>query len=302
MVSMMVVVGLEGGGTKTGCAVLSERGKLLAYAEGGPANLNFVDATTQRQSFEDALNGALQGIDAPVQALGYCVAGTRANWDWVLQRLGNPPAYAIEEARMAMRSTGVKVAHGVAVIAGTGALIGGFTEDRLQVQMSGWGALLGDEGSAYDVALRAIRAAVRAWDGRDSATALVDAVQRAFGVHDLHGLVPLFYERGVPRHTVAAFAKHVVDTAQAGDRRARIILRQAGVDLARDAGACAARLFARNETFTVAMTGGMFKSALFRTAFQDAFRKRFPQAEFREPIMPTAAAAAYITLSRLRTG
>lgn len=299
---MGIVIGLEGGGTKTGCAVLSEQGERLAYAEGGPANLNFVDAATQRRSFEDALNGALQGIDVPVRALGYCVAGTRANWEWVLQRLGNPPAYAIEESRMAMRSTGVEVAHGVAVVAGTGALIGGFVDDALRVQMSGWGALLGDEGSAYDVAMRAIRAAVRAWDGREGATALVGAVQRYFGMQDLRELVPLFYERGVPRHTVAAFATQVVETATAGDVRARSILRRAGTELASDALACAVQLFQQGEAFTVAMTGGMFKSRLFRSAFQRAFRRRFRCAIFREPVMPPAEAVARAALSRLRAG
>ena len=299
---MGVIVGLEGGGTKTGCTVLSEQGERLAYAEGGPANLNFVDEATQRRSFEDALRGALAGIDAPVQALGYCVAGTRANWDWVLQRLGNPPAYPIEESRMAMLSTGAERAHGVAVVAGTGALIGGFVDDELRVQMSGWGALLGDEGSAYDVAMRAIRAAVRAWDGRDRETALVEAVQRYFGVQDLRELVPLFYERGVPRHTVAAFATHVADTARAGDTRAKVILRQAGRELARDALACARKLFERDDEFTVAMTGGMFKSRIFRTAFQRAFKARFPCAVFREPVMPPAEAVARAALRRLRAG
>ena len=299
---MGVIVGLEGGGTKTGCAVLSEQGERLAYAEGGPANMNFVDEATQRQSFEDALNSALQGIDASVLALGYCVAGTRANWDWVLQRLGKPPAYPIEESRMAMLSTGVETAHGVAVVAGTGALIGGFVDDNLRVHMSGWGALLGDEGSAYDVGLRAIRAAVHAWDGRDRETALVEAVQRYFGVHDLRELVPLFYERGVPRHTVAAFATHVADTARAGDIRAKVILRQSGRELARDALACAMKLFERDDEFTVAMTGGMFKSHIFRTAFRRAFKALFPCAVFREPVMPPAEAVARAALRRLRAG
>ena len=299
---MGVIVGLEGGGTKTGCAVLSEQGERLAYAEGGPANLNFVDEATQRQSFEDALNSALQGIDVPVLALGYCVAGTRANWDWVLQRLGKPPAYPIEESRMAMLSTGVETAHGVAVVAGTGALIGGFVNDELKAQMSGWGALLGDEGSAYDVGMRAIRAAVRAWDGRDRETALVEAVQRYFGVRDLRELVPLFYERGAPRHVVAGFATHVVDTARADDMRAKFILRQAGEELARDALACAAKLFERDDIFTVAMTGGMFKSRIFRRGFERAFELLFPYAEFREPVMPPAEAVARAALRRLRAG
>ncbi len=297
---MGVVVGIEGGGTKTGCAVLSEQGELLAYAEGGPANLNFVDEATQRESFETALNGALQGINAPVLALGYTVAGTRANWAWLLRRLGNPPAYAIEESRMAMLSTGVEVAHGVSVVAGTGSLVAGFRDDELVVQMGGWGALLGDEGSAYDVAMRGIRSAVCAWDGRDRPNRLIQAVQGFFGIEDLRELVPIFYQQGVPRHRVAAFAQSVVETARQGDPVASTILAQAGRDLAHDARACAERLFTREDPFTVAMTGGMFRSEIFRATFRECLEPSFPHAEFRMPMMEPATAVARAVLRRFR--
>ncbi|MDW8051196.1 MAG: BadF/BadG/BcrA/BcrD ATPase family protein [Armatimonadota bacterium] len=296
---MGVVVGIEGGGTKTGCAVLNEQGEVLAYAEGGPANLNFVDEATQRQSFETAIRGAMAGIQAPVRAVGYSVAGSRANWEWVLGLLGNPPAYPIEESRMAMLSTGVEKAHGIAVIAGTGSLVAGFKNDQLVKQVGGWGALLGDEGSAYDVAMRALRCAVRAWDGRDRPTALVEAAQRFFGIQDLSELVPLFYQRGVPRHTVAAFAKVVVETARQGDLRARLILIRAGFELANDACACAKAVFQRDEEFSVALTGGMFKSKLFRVAFQEYFAMFFPHAAFLRPVMEPAVAVARAVLRQL---
>ncbi|MCX7925807.1 MAG: hypothetical protein N2554_08370 [Fimbriimonadales bacterium] len=296
---MGVIIGIEGGGTKTGCAVLNEQGELLAYAEGGPANLNFVDEATQRQSFETALKGALQGINEPIRALGYCVAGTRANWEWLLERLGNPPAYAVEESRMAMLSTGIEVAHGVSVVAGTGSLIGGFRDDELVLQMGGWGALLGDEGSAYDVAMRGIRAAVRAWDGRAPHNKLIEAVQQFFGVHSLTELVPLFYQQGVPRHQVAAFAQSVVETADQGDPTARMILTHASSELAHDAQACAARLFTHHDAFTVAMTGGMFRSALYRRAFEETFAQVFPHAAFRMPVMEPATAVAKAVRKKL---
>lgn len=296
---MGVVVGIEGGGTKTGCAILTERGELLAYAEGGPANLNFVDEATQRQSFETALNSALKGVQEPVLALGYTVAGTRANWNWLLERLGNPPTFAVEESRMAMLSTGVEVAHGVSVVAGTGSLVGGFKNDELVLQMGGWGALLGDEGSAYDVAMRSLRAAVRAWDGRERENGLIQAVQQFFCIGDLRELIPLFYQQGVPRHKVAEFAKSVVETARAGDPVAVKILIQAGEDLARDAQACAARLFTREDEFTVAMTGGMFKSETFRAAFEEFFAPTFPRAKFLTPVMKPASAVARAALKRL---
>ncbi|MFQ3611872.1 MAG: BadF/BadG/BcrA/BcrD ATPase family protein, partial [Fimbriimonadales bacterium] len=296
-----VIVGLEGGGTKTGCAVLDTQGNLLAYAEGGPANLNFVSEAQQRESFAQAIEGALGGIDLPVLALGHTVAGTVANWEWVLQRLGNPLAFPVEEARMAFVSTGTDHAHGLAVVAGTGALLCAFVRDELVRCVSGWGALLGDEGSAYDVALTAIRAAVRAWDGRAPNTKLVQAVQDYFGVSDLRELVPLFYQRGVPRHQIAGFAPHVIATAKRRDAVAVHLLTEKGTLLAEDALACVRGVFPPEETVYVALTGGMFRErSRFRQAFQDRFRQGYPRALFHTPKMMPAVAVARITLRRWR--
>ncbi len=298
---MGIIVGLEGGGTKTGCAVLDENGRLLAYAEGGPANLNFVSEAVQRESFETALEGALQGISEPVLMLGYTVAGSRANWEWLLQRLGNPRAIAIEEARMAFASTGPLYAHGLAVIAGTGSLIAAFVDDSLVRTVGGWGALLGDEGSAYDVALQAVRAAVRAWDGRDPDTQLVQAVQRYFRVRRLDELVPLFYQRGVPRHQLAGFAAQVVRVARRGDERARAILEHAAAVLAHDAIACARGLFAPDEPLRVAITGGMFRGRTpFRQRFEQCFRAAFPNARLCPPVMRPAVAVARLVWRKCR--
>ncbi len=300
---MGVIIGLEGGGTKTGCAVLSEEGELLAYAEGGPANLNFVSEAVQRESFETALEGALKGIDQPVLALGYTVAGSCANWDWVLQRLGNPLAIPVEETRMAFVSTGQMYAHGVAVIAGTGSMISAFVNDKLVRTVGGWGSLLGDEGSAYDVAMQAIRAAVRAWDGRERDTQLVQAVMRYFKLRDLRELVPLFYRQGVPRHQVAGFAQKVVQIAERGDARAQIIVMQSAFALAEDAVACARGLFEPNAPFRVALTGGMFRRrTLFRKTFEARFRVDIPQVNFRTPRMKPAVAVAKIAWHKLLSG
>jgi len=298
---MGVIVGLEGGGTKTGCAVLDTEGNLLGYAEGGPANLNFVSEAEQRNSFTQAIEGALEGIDEPVLALGHTVAGTVANWEWVLQRLGNPLAFPVEEARMAFVSTGLDRAHGLTVVAGTGALICAFVGDQLARCVSGWGALLGDEGSAYDVALRAIRSAVRAWDGRDPHTKLIQAVQTYFSVDDLRTLIPLFYQQGVPRHRIAGFAPSVVATAKRRDETARRILTECGNLIAEDALACARPVFPTDRALTVALTGGMFRErSPYRAEFQTRFKEEYPKARFRTPQIQPAVAVARIALHKWR--
>lgn len=298
---MGIIVGLEGGGTKTGCAVIDEEGNPLAYAEGGPANLNFVSEEQQRESFRTALESALAGINAPVVALSYTVAGTFANWQWVLERLGNPLAFPVEESRMALISTGVEIAHGLSIVAGTGTLISLYWNDAHLRTVSGWGALLGDEGSAYDVAVRGLRAAVRAFDGRDPATQLVEAVRHHFGVEDLRALIPIVYQQGLQRHEIAQFAQVVVQTAQQGDARARQILTECATQLCEDALACVRGFVASEEALTVALTGGMFREpSPYREVFEACFLQAYPHAEFRTPVMAPAVAVAKIALRRYR--
>ncbi len=296
-------MGLEGGGTKTGCAVLREDGTLLAYAEGGPANLNFVSEAEQRHAFQTALEGALASIDAPVLALGYTVAGTFANWQWVLERLGNPVAVPVEESRMAFISTGAEVAHGVVVIAGTGSLVSVYQNDVHVRTVGGWGALLGDEGSAYEVAIVGLRSAVRAYDGRDPDTMLIEAVKEQFGIDDLRALIPLVYQNGLRRHEIARFAQAVVRVAQAGDAIARQILKACATQLCEDALACAKGLFAPEESFPVALTGGMFREpSPYRETFEAGFKQVYPQVVFRTPVMEPAVAVAKVALNRYQQG
>ncbi|MCL6532645.1 MAG: hypothetical protein K6U12_05140 [Armatimonadetes bacterium] len=296
---MGVIVGLEGGGTKTGCAVLDAQGALLAYGQGGPANLNFVSEAQQRESFETAIESALKGISEPVLALGYTVAGTFANWEWVLKRLGNPQAFAVEETRMAFVSTGADVAHGLAIVAGTGSVISAFVSDRLARTVGGWGALIGDEGSAYDLARHGLQLAVRSWDGRESPSQLVNAVQAFFGISDLRELIPLLYQRGMPRHELARFATHVLETAESGDALAQQLVVERATVLARDALACARGVFEPQEPLWVALTGGMFRQpSLFQKTFEEVFSREFPRAHYHTPLMEPAVAVARIAWRR----
>lgn len=296
---MGVIVGLEGGGTKTGCAVLDGEGNLLAYGQGGPANLNFVSEAQQRASFESAIDQALQTICEPILALGYTVAGTFANWQWVQERLGNPPAFAIEETRMAFVSTGADVAHGIAVVAGTGSVISAYLSDALQRTVGGWGALIGDEGSAYDVALTGLRMAVRARDGRAPKSRLIESAQQFFGVQDLRALIPILYQQGLARHELARFARSVVEIAEQGDAVAQQVVSERAALLAQDALACAHPYFDTSQPLWVALTGGMFREpSLFRRTFEQVFTGGYPLAAYHTPVMEPAVAVARIAWRR----
>jgi hypothetical protein len=64
---------------------------------------------------------------------------------------------------------------GIVVNAGTGSFAAGIGADGRTIRAGGWGNIIDDEGSAYDIGKLAIRAALRALDGAERKTAIAKA-------------------------------------------------------------------------------------------------------------------------------
>lgn len=293
-----LILGIEGGGTKTECAALDNTGQLLGYGRGGASNLNFVSVQEQQEAIRTAISEAIKGLKGKVEAIGLAVAGCPPDVNWLRKWLQVSVIFRYEEPRAAMAITGMLQAHGIAVIAGTGSLIGYFRQGQFLGSVGGWGSLLGDEGSAYEIALQGIRAALRAYDRRGEPTSLVEAVGRYFEVSDLRELIPLFYRQPMPRHRIAGFAQQVSSVAEEQkDPIAIRILQAAGEILARDTIAGAKRYFEPSEEVPVALCGGVFRSRRYLVpAFEQVIAEAFPNARFRLPRHRPATAVAHLTL------
>src|SRR6202007_525984 len=61
---------------------------------------------------------------------------------------------------------------GVALVGGTGSVCLGRTREGRTVRVGGWGPILGDEGSGYQIAVNALRRPTQTADGRASAKAV----------------------------------------------------------------------------------------------------------------------------------
>lgn len=120
---------------------------------------------------------------------------------------------------------------GVVQLVGTGAVTIGIAADGRRHLVDGWGPWLGDEGSGGWIGLAGLRASVRAHDGRDQPTALLDAAVRRFGQPDR--LPSLLVADGNPARVAASFAPDVVEAARCGDPVAVDLLAVAGAALAR---------------------------------------------------------------------
>jgi N-acetylglucosamine kinase len=170
----------------------------------------------------------------------------------------------------------------ILVIAGTGSSVLAQRDDGQSVFIGGRGRLFGDEGSAYQIAVQALRTAAHALDGLGPQTGLVTALPAAVGVATFADLVRWGAEAS--KRDIAALAKTVETLAADGDDVAiRCITGQAEC-LAAQTIAAAGRLSLPAGT-PIYRNGGLFEhSARFLAAYNAALAEKNPGATSAWPV------------------
>jgi N-acetylglucosamine kinase-like BadF-type ATPase len=158
---------------------------------------------------------------------------------------------------------GVAEPWGVVLIAGTGslalALPRGNTLSAATAadRCGGWGPLLGDEGSGHTIGLAALKAAMRAADGRGPDTILHAALLKRFGAARAADLVGCIHAPGVGRREIADAAREVLAAADVGDAVAAAILTGAATELATHVRTLAERNSLTSGVYPLRLTGGL---------------------------------------------
>lgn len=226
---MSVVVGVDGGGTRTRAVLIDERGRELGRAEHAGAVVTVNDPARAADAVTGAVRRAADraGVELPVDAMWAGLAGA-----------GNPAARdavaaALRERALAERvviGTDVEAAFhdgfgsgtGVLVIAGTGSIVWARDAVGRVHRVGGWGRVLGDEGSGHWLGIQGLRLVTRAEDGRAPATALRGAMLTALGLGAVDELVA--WVDSAAKAEIAALAPIVVGIAGRGDEGAQRIV------------------------------------------------------------------------------
>jgi len=291
-----LVLGLDGGGSKTLALLADEHGQILGRGCGGPSNFHVLGAErcfavleqTIAAAFADAgLNAVplaaavlgMAGVDRP-EDRGPCLA-------WAEQFFTNAAVRIVNDAQLVLEYPAVGYPSGsqIAVISGTGAIVYGRNLNSEQLERSsGWGYLLGDEGSGFWIGQAALRSVARAADGRSvEGLSLVQPVLQFWGLEQPQQLIAHVYAQAAPRSEIARLARLINDLALAGDVAARRIIEQAGAELGLAFHAVAQRLgFSAGQPLAVALAGGVLIHA---QAVRQAFLQSVQQAGWlAEPV------------------
>jgi len=282
------LLALEGGGTRSQAAVMDFTGRVLHIAESGEVNTNFITLEEAQKAVMAAVTEVLKLAEIPGECIRHFVSalvGPKFGTDLFAKIVPRTSYSYYNERDVVFARAGIYRPHGVAVVAATGATAWGVrSDDGRQVAFGGWGALLGDEGSAYAAGLLGLRAAVRAYEGREmEPTQLVEAMCQHLGLgkETFHPeLIRLAYDKPLSRAEIAGLAGVVTRLATEGDPLARRISGKVANDLAALTLHAARKLFERDEPFEVAAAGGLLNAGeIILSPLKSRLANEFPQAK-----------------------
>jgi len=229
---MSVVLGIDGGGTRTRASI-ADGGQVLAFAEMGSIKRLRVGA----QAAEDNLRALLAEVygQAGVTAVSAASAGVAsasmpgvAEWiTEVFSDFGVERSEVVGDEVIALDAA-FKGGPGILQIAGTGSNCIGRAPGGGRESAGGWSSRLGDEGSGYWIGLQAVRNALKAYD-HEVSTRILEEVGRAWGTETIEELVNL--GDSTPGPDFAALAPIISMLAEEGDTVAAGILQEAAAYL-----------------------------------------------------------------------
>jgi N-acetylmuramic acid 6-phosphate etherase len=280
-------LGIECGGTRTVVLFGPDAGGRWRSAEFGPANLRLLDDAGLVRHFKAVKRAAGAAFDG--MAIGMAGARTEKDRRRIRAAAGkvwpNQPVYVTSDLETALAAAdgedGRKNTAKVLILSGTGSCCFGRrkgTKGRT-VRLGGWGHILGDRGSGYDIGLQALRAALGELDRAGRWPALGEGILRALQLNEPDNLID--WVKGAEKREVAALARTVFAAAAKRDRLARKVLADAAAALAEDGANCARRLAPEGAPVEFVLAGGVFKQAGFARRVGARLRQLRPGARVR---------------------
>jgi N-acetylmuramic acid 6-phosphate etherase len=296
-----LVLGVDGGGTKTVAhlAEVNSSGEAVTIGRGqaGSSNMKAVGVQQALTNLRQAIEQAGQKLSGSIPSVAIAVLGLSGGGrPEALQTIKqwNESIHLAERAVLVHDALPVLVAgtpngHGVALIAGTGAVSFASNSSNKTAVIGGWGYWFGDEGSAFWLGQAALRAASHDADGRGPSTTLKKRILDRLSISEPRDILTALSGHGDVRRAIAELAGLVTHAAETGDSVARQIVDEAGMFLA-SLVETAAKESELGSIFPLALAGGVLtgsniiRESLFKR-LADAGLEPSPTELVAEPVV-----------------
>ena len=290
---MKYYIAADGGGSKLHAILYDEEFHLLRSARTSGVNTLFKPEDAVRTNMQRLLDELLSAFDGEIETVNLCLVGGR---DIAREVIGACPQIkhlAFHSEPVVAMAAALKN-EGVLALSGTGSDAFYIHNGECVSYVGGWGPLLGDEGSGYEIGLNAIKAAIYAHDGRKEPSMLYDLVMERWCLTDLWDIVPHLAGNPDARHEIASTAVLCTQAAYAGDKAAISIYEHAALEMYRQARVIIEKN--RNEwDGTVVITGGAWKGYhRMYDIFKQEITLTYPDARVQKPVFEPLVGCAVL--------
>lgn len=295
-------LGVDGGGTKTGFALIDGRGNLVFRTIKRASNYVQVGLAEAAGVIAEGIAGvcAAAGIFPADLAFAFMglpaygeIRGDERVLDETIRDILRHGRFRCGNDVEAGWAGSLACRPGIHLVAGTGAIGFGRDPSGGTARAGGWGEFFGDEGSAYWLGRQLVSLFAKEADGREEKTPLYEIVREEFGIdHDFDFIPAISNQLQFKREAVASLALLVHRAALQGDAKAAALYDAAALEHSLTARALLDRLhFPAGEAVPVSYSGGVFRAGELILA---PLRKYLAgeRCQLRAPLLQPATGAA----------
>ncbi|MEH1782829.1 MAG: N-acetylglucosamine kinase [Nostoc sp.] len=315
---MSYVLGIDGGGSKTVCVLMDNSCQVLGRGEAGPSNYQTIGIEATLQSIQSAIHNAVEAaiitniVNIDAICLGLAGVGRAADIEEVVKGLVDelqnkkslPISWVLKPANIVICNDalialvgGIGQPVGIVVAAGTGSIVFGRNHQEDTKRVGGWGYILGDEGSAYKIAIAGMNAALKSYDGREISTSLLEDFKQHLDLKSIEDLIEVIYRQKWGVKQIAALAPVVDFAAASGDIVANIIIDDAVKELVKATSTVIDAIFSADSVLEVVTTGSVWRGRCnIHQRFAASLVKNFPNVRVIFPRHEPAYGAGLLAL------
>jgi N-acetylglucosamine kinase-like BadF-type ATPase len=312
---MEYILGVDGGGTKTTVQIARISGEKVTQAVSGASSCKSVGVDKAIENLNAGVFGAIKNLEESLEDIYFVsscfgFAGNIIEEDSKIYReivfnkklknyLNQEKSLIFNDTRIGLEA-GSDSKNKIILIAGTGSNCFGINEKGKQARATSWDYILADEGSGYEVGLKALRAVMRDYDGRGKKTLLSKIILEELNLKDILSLNKWVYGRPFSKDRIGSLAKTVCMTAEMGDKKSIDILTEEVEEAVISVVTVTHKLGFKNRDFDLVFVGGLFKcKKYFKDILISRLIENFPGINFKPLVANPAEGAIKLAIENL---
>ncbi|GAA0733398.1 BadF/BadG/BcrA/BcrD ATPase family protein [Clostridium oceanicum] len=293
---MEYIIGVDAGGTKTEAVAYDFKGKELETAYSGFGNM-VIDRDVAIKNILKAIDMCIKNLkEHTLKAiyLGVAAVEVGENKDIIFNAVYDKFKTKVKvynDGELALYSL-LKGKEGILTIAGTGSICFGILDSK-KVVTGGWGHILGDEGSGYYIAIKALKKIIEEEESNLPKSEFRNRILNKFNITDINEFKDLVYNSS--KDKVASIMPLICEMAEENEQYSNKILKEAGKDLGRTT-EFAWKKLGSPSSISIGIKGSVItKASIVKNAFKDYINSKIENVNIIEDEVSSCKGAYYLS-------